>query len=153
MIFGTDISPGISRACILSLTRVLLPDSVLSASPPERVQSPDRPDSPCPIKAEVLPSASLFVLAVTGPTTSSDSLPTKCVFGVALYAPLRPFGPSGRVSPVPLSALRTSRPLYPGGVLRELFPEAGPQLSGSAVSSLHRDGLASAPRNPIGRPT
>src|SRR5882672_2600707 len=150
MIFRTDISHRTTRACILFLTRILLPNAILSASSVGE-QLPDRPDSPCPIKVEVLPSARLFVLAVNGSTTSSDSLPAECDFGSALYAPLYPFRPPGRVSPVPLFAVRTPRPLYPGGVLREFFPEARPPFSGSAVSCLRRDMLGSASHNPFGR--
>ena len=122
MIFGTDISHRTPRACILFLTRILLPNAILSASS-KGEQSPDRPVSPRPIKVEVLPPGKVVRPCSAHTMASSDFLPAECVFGSALDAPLRPFRLPRRVSPVPLFAVRAPRPLYPGGVLREFCPE------------------------------
>jgi len=83
--------------------------------------------------------------------TPSDFLLAPGRFGSALSPRPSHRRAPRRISPVPLSAVLSSRPLYPGGVLRELFPEAGPQVSGSAVCCLRRDMLGSAFHNPFGR--
>lgn len=66
-----------------------------------------------------------------GTTASSDSLSAPPRFSVSPYRCDSPIqGPPRRVSPVPPLTVRASRPFSPGGILRGVFPRAGPPSLG-----------------------